>query len=90
MHLKEDAELVLYSSEVRAQIVSTALLAPKSTRSTQGVQVMTLKPKYHLAEVRTLQESNITNLGRYRCRAIPAAGAILKEEDGDNQQMQLL
>ena len=51
---------------------------------------MTLKPKYHLSEVRTLEDSSITNLGRYRCRSLPAAGAILKEEDGDNQQMQLL
>ena len=90
MHLKEDRELVLYTNEVRAQIVSTALLAPKATRSTQGVQVMTMKPKYRLTEVRTLEDSNITNLSRYRSRSIPAAGAILKEEDGDDQQMQLL
>jgi len=90
LYLREDRELVLYSSEVRALIFNTALLAPKSTRTTQGVQVMTLKPKYHLSEVRTLEDSSITNLGRYRCRSLPAAGAILKEEDGDNQQMQLL
>ena len=49
---------------------------------------MTLKPKYHLSEVLTLADSSITNLGRYRCRAIPAAGALLKEEDSD--QMKLL
>ena len=90
LYLREDRELVLYSSEVRALIFNTALLAPKSTRTTQGVQAMTLKPKYHLSEVRTLEDSSITNLGRYRCRSLPAAGAILKEEDGDNQQMQLL
>ncbi len=90
LHLKEDTELALYSTEVRALVFSTALLAPKTTRTTQGVQVMTLKPKYRLAEVRPLELSSITNLGRYRCRSLPAAGAILKEEDGDNQQMRLL
>ena len=73
---------------MRALIVNTALLAPKSTRTTIGVQLMTMKPKYHLTEVKTLEESSITNLGRYRCRAIPAAGALLKEEDGE--QMKLL
>ena len=88
IHLTEERELVLYSSEVRALIVNTALLAPKSTRTTIGVQLMTMKPKYHLTEVKTLEESSITNLGRYRCRAIPAAGALLKEEDGE--QMKLL
>ena len=69
-------------------MVNTALLAPKTTRSTQGVQVMTLKPKYQLAEVCSLADSGITNLGRYRCRSLPAAGALLKEEDGG--QMRLL
>ena len=90
MYLREDRELVLYSDEVRALIINTALLAPKATRTTQGVQVMTLKTKYHLSEVRTLEDSSITNLGRYRCRSLPAAGAVLKEEDGDDKQMQLL
>ncbi len=88
LHLKEEQELVLYSSEVRALIFNTALLTPKATRTTVGVQLMTLKPKYRLQEVRPLQESTITNLGRYRCRAIPAAGALLKEDDSD--QMKLL
>ncbi len=88
LHIKEDRELALYSNEVRALIFSTALLAPKSTRTTQGVQVMTMKPKYHLAEVRELEDTSITNLARYRCRALPAAGALLREEDGE--QMRLL
>ena len=90
LHLREDQELALYSTEVRALIFNTALLAPKTTRSAQGVQVMTLKNKYHLAQVRTLADSGITNLSRYRCRSIPAAGALLREEDGDQQQMRLL
>ncbi len=88
LHLKEEQELVLYSSEVRALIFNTALLTPKATRTTVGVQLMTLKPKYRVQEVRPLQESTITNLSRYRCRAIPAAGALLKEDDSD--QMKLL
>ena len=88
--LTEDRELAVYSTEPRALIFNTALLAPKATRSTQGVQVMTLKPKYHLADVRPLEDTGITNLGRYRCRSIPAAGALVREEDGDDKQMQLL
>ena len=39
------AELAVYSTEPRALIFHTALLAPKTTRTTQGVAVMTLKPK---------------------------------------------
>jgi len=87
-HLKEDRELALYSSEVRALVFNTALLSPKATRTTQGVQVMTMKPKYHLTDVKNLEDTSITNLARYRCRSLPAAGALLREEDGD--QMRLL
>ena len=88
--LAEDRELAVYSTEPRALIFNTALLAPKTTRSTQGVQVMTLKPKYRLASARFLEDTSITNLGRYRCRSLPAAGALVKEEDGEEQQMKLL
>ena len=88
--IREDAELAVYSTEGRALVFNTALLSPKATRSTQGVQVMTLKSKYRLAAARPLEDTPITNLGRYRCRNIPAAGAIVKEEDGENQQMALL
>ena len=86
--LTEEREVVLTSTERRSLVVNTALLSPKTTRSTQGVQVMTLKPKYQVAEVCFLEDSPITNLSRYRCRSLPAAGAVLKEEDGG--QMRLL
>ena len=88
LFLHEDRELALYSNEPRALVFNTALLSPKSTRTTQGVQVMTLKPKYHLERAIPLEESSITNLARYRCRSIPAAGALMREEDGE--QMRLL
>ena len=88
LHLKEDRELALFSSENRVLIFNTALLAPKSTRSTQGVQVMTLKAKHRLTEAAAVADAPLTDLPRYRCRAIPAAGALLREEDGE--QMRLL
>jgi len=88
LHLKEDRELALFSSENRVLIFNTALLAPKSTRTTQGVQVMTLKAKHRLTEAAAVEDAPLTNLPRYRCRAIPAAGALLREEDGE--QMRLL
>ena len=88
--LREERELAVYSTEPRALVFSTALLTPKTTRTTQGVQVMTLKPKHHVASVCPLEDSPITNLARYRCRAVPAAGAVVREEDGEEKQMQIL
>ena len=88
--LTEDRELALISTEPRALLLHTALLAPKTTRSTQGVAVMNMKPRYHLDRVCTPEESGITNLARYRVRSIPAAGALLREEDQGREQMSLL
>ena len=88
--LTEDRELALISTEPRALLLHTALLAPKTTRATQGVAVMNMKPRYHLDRVCTPEESGITNLARYRVRSIPAAGALLREEDQGREQMSLL
>ena len=86
MVLEEDAQIVLYSSDGRAAIFSTAQLLPKTTRSTQGVAVMTLRKKAVLQNVRLLEESGITNPGRYRTKTIPSAGMLLKEEDSPEKQ----
>ena len=88
--LAEDTELALETSEPRALLVHTALLAPKTTRSTQGVQVMNIKPKYRLERVLRAESCGITNAARYRTRTIPAAGALLRPEDSEEKQLELL
>lgn len=88
--LDGEEELAVYSNEPRALIFNTAQLSPKTTRSTQGVSVMTLKPKYHLDHVVSLDESGIVNQSRYRVRAVPGTGALLKGEDSEEKQIGLL
>ena len=88
--IDSDGELAVYSTEPRCLIFHTALLAPKTTRTTQGVAVMNLKPKYRLDGVKTLEESGISHLSRYRVRALPAAGALLRQEDSEEKQLDLL
>ena len=90
VHLTEDTELALETNEPRALLVHTALLSPKTTRSTQGVQVMNIKPKYRLEKVLPAVECGIVNGARYRTRTIPAAGALLKPEDSEEKQLELL
>ena len=88
--LTEDRELALLTNEPRALLVHTALLAPKTTRGTQGVQVMNIKPKYHLERLADVADTGITNQPRYRTRTIPAAGALLRPEDSEEKQLELL
>ena len=79
--LEEDAQMVIYSSDGRAAIFSTAQLLPKTTRNTQGVAVLTPKKKAILDRAALLEGSGIVNESRYRSKTIPTAGALLKEED---------
>ena len=88
--LAEDRELALLTNEPRALLVHTALLTPKTTRGTQGVQVMNIKPKYRLERLADVAETGITNQARYRTRTIPAAGALLRPKDSEEKQLELL
>ena len=90
LRIDQDREVAVYSTEPRCLIFHTALLAPKTTRSTQGVAVMTLKPKYRLDTAAYLDETPIANQSRYRVRAVPAAGALLRQEDTEERQIGLL
>ena len=90
LHLKEDREIAVYSTEPRVLIVNTALLGVKTTRTTQGVALLALKKKYVLDTVRFPEETGITDLARYRGRSIPATGALLKTEDSDDKQLSLI
>ena len=51
---------------------------------------LTLKKKHTLARAAFAEETGIANLSRYRGRSIPAAGALLKEEDSEEKQLSLL
>ena len=84
--LDTDEQMVVYSTDGRAAIFSTAQLLPKTTRNTQGVAVMSLKKKAVLSDAVLLEHSGITNQSRYRTKTIPSAGALLKEEDSPEKQ----
>ena len=88
--LSEDTEMAVCSTEGRCVVFHTASLTPKSTRSTQGVNIRTLKPKYKVAWAKPLSQTTIVNTPRYRARSLPIAGALLKEEDRGETQLSLL
>jgi DNA gyrase subunit A len=90
IELTEDMEVAVYSTDGRAIIFNTALIAPKTTRTTQGVSIMALKARRKLKSARPLSATGIQNVSRYRVRNLPAAGALLREEDLEEKQMSLL
>ena len=87
--LQQETQVALYSTEGRALIFSTAQLTPKTTRASQGVAVMSLKRKSVVRKAVLLQDTAIVNESRYRTRSLPAAGALLKDEDLEEKQISL-
>lgn len=81
IYLPEDGEVLLTSSAGRMLLVHTGALAVKSTRSTQGVQAMTLKGRHRLVKAEVFREEMLAKPARYRTKTLPAAGALPAAED---------
>ena len=90
LKLTEETELALTASDDRALVFHSSLLQPKASRTTQGVAVMALKARRTLVRAGFLKDSHIQNVARYRVRSLPAAGALLRPEDREEQQMSLI
>lgn len=83
--VKDNAEIMLRTSNGRAMIFDTALLMPKATRNTIGVQVMTMKAKSAYVErAFIVDENTASDLKKFRSKTIPVAGCLAKDlEDPD-------
>jgi DNA gyrase subunit A len=88
--LEDETDVACFSSDGRVLIFNTAQLQPKSSRTTQGVNVMSLKAKRTLDKALPLSQTSIVNTSRYRVKTLPGAGALLKNEDRTEQQLSLL
>ena len=90
LKLTGETDLCCFSSDDRALVFNSSLLQPKTSRSAQGVAVMSLKTRRTLDRAKLLEETQIKNVPRYRVRSLPAAGALLRPEDREEQQMSLI
>lgn len=88
--LDRETDIACYSSDDRALVFNTSLLQAKTSRTTQGVGVMSLKAKRALVRAVPVSETQIKNISRYRVRSLPAAGAVLKPEDREEQQLSMI
>ena len=82
---QEEGEFVLTASSGRMLLFNTALLAIKSTRSTQGVSVMRLKKGQRVMSIEPYTEGRFDKPTRYRSKTLPALGAFPAPEDEAKQ-----
>lgn len=86
--LPEDAEVLMTSSQGRKLLVHTGVIQAKSTRNTQGVQVMTLRRNATLQSAKIYHEGDVETPDRYR-KKIPAIGALPTVEEMEGEQLKL-
>lgn len=79
--ITEECELAVRTTVGRMLLFSTAQIPTKTTKSTAGVNVVTLKKNAKIESVRAAEKLEITDLHRYRTRTLPAMGALIRSED---------
>lgn len=89
-YLETDIDLVAYSSINKVLIFNTGSINPKSSRDSQGVQVLKEKKGSLMCSIKTIEESGIKNPDYYRTRSIPAVGCYFREDDSENKQLAIM
>ncbi len=88
LHIKEDCEILLTSLQGKMLLIHTGAIQSKTTRSTQGVAVMTLRKGSRVLKAQCFAEDMLKNPNRYR-KNIPAAGSLPAADETDAEQLQL-
>ena len=73
----------------KAVVFNSSLLPVKTTRTTQGVQLLVSKRGSELTNISYLAEVNISDPEYYRIRRLPAIGYYIKEDSFENKQIGL-
>ncbi len=88
-YVMEDEELVAFSSLKKVLIFDTSNINPKSTRDSQGVQVLKEKKGSVMTSIKRLPDTTFKDLDYYRTKNIPAVGCYLKDEDKEDNQIKI-
>ncbi len=87
--LLADGDCVLESGSGRRLLFHSGAIAPKTTKDTQGVAVMTLRRAHKVTGLRAYAEGEYQNPSRYRTKNLPAAGMLLTPEDSGEVQIEM-
>lgn len=85
IYLSDDCDVILRSSSGHALVFNTAMMLPKATKNSQGIQVMTLRKNALLSSAQIISGENTEQFDKYRSKNIPSAGKPAKELGDSNQ-----
>ena len=84
---KQPLEILMISDADRAILIKSSLIPEKTTRTSSGVQLMTLKKGQKVVKALCDFGDNYQNVKSYRKLKIPATGILLEEKNIDIQQI---
>ncbi len=84
-YFPEEGELLLSATSGRRLLVHTGAVSSKTSRTTIGVQVMTVKGRHRLVSAEPFTADMVANPNRYRTKTLPAAGAMPTAADFGEQ-----
>jgi len=85
----EDPDLIALNSLDKAAVFKSSVIPLKTTRTTQGVQLLVSKKGSTLKSVMRLAEIEVNNPEYYRVRKIPAIGYFIKENTLKEKQISI-
>ncbi|HBQ64643.1 MAG TPA: topoisomerase IV [Clostridiales bacterium] len=89
LRLEGEADLAAGSSIGKVLVFNTASIPLKTTRNSQGVQVLLSRRGSRMTAVKRLEEVKLVNPAYYRTRNLPAVGVNLKNGDSMTRVEQL-
>jgi len=90
VYFQDEIDVGLVSSNDKILVVNSTQIPEKTTKTTQGIQVMKLKKGQSLKLLQKVSDMNITNTKAYRTKNLPAAGSNMKDEAKPIEQLTLL
>ena len=86
-YLPVEDDFVAMSSIRKALVFHSASLSAKTTRDSQGVQVLASKKGSRMVSLTRLSDSGLSDPAYYRTRGLPAVGCYLKENSLPQRQL---
>ena len=83
----EDPDLIVTNSLDKAAVFKASLIPLKTTRTTQGVQLLVSKKGSVLRSLARLAEVDVQDPEYYRIRKVPAIGYYIRENSLEAKQV---
>lgn len=83
--IQNDCDILLRTSNGQALLFNTAEILTRSTRDTQGVQIVTLKKNTVLSSAKIVSTEDLPDFEKYRAKTLPCSAKTAKDLGDANQ-----